>query len=66
MKTITFSIEEMDVTVQLKQYASNGRFKVVYGLQESDKLTYSEACGQLGECLLHSLSCAGSIDNEVE
>lgn len=36
-------------------------FAVTYGVQLADKLPYVHACQELGECLLHQLSCAGEI-----
>lgn len=39
-------------------------FTVVYGLQEKSKLTYSDACAELGACILHMLCCDGIASNE--
>lgn len=43
--------------LQRKQY-----FKVVYGKEVHSKLTYSQACNELGQCIMHSLACAGKIE----
>ena len=44
-------------TVSLWQ--SRSGFAVVYGLQLTAPLTYSQASQELGECLMHALSCQG-------
>lgn len=36
-------------------------FAVTYGLQLAAQLTYAQACQELGECLLHQLTCAGLV-----
>ena len=46
-------------TVSLWQ--SRSGFAVVYGLQLTAPLTYSQATQELGECLMHALSCQGAM-----
>ena len=46
-------------TVSLWQNRSG--FAVVYGLQLTAPLTYSQASQELGECLMHALSCQGAL-----
>ncbi len=46
-------------TVSLWQ--SRSGFAVVYGLQLTAPLTYSQASQELGECLMHALSCQGAL-----
>ena len=46
-------------TVSLWQ--SRSGFAVVYGLQLTAPLTYSQASQELGECLIHALSCQGAL-----
>lgn len=41
-----------------------GLFRVIYGLDISDKLTYLQACASIGQALLHHLSCEGIVNNE--
>jgi|AntRauTorcE11898_2_1112593.scaffolds.fasta_scaffold19185_2 hypothetical protein len=36
-------------------------FSVQYGLQYTTGLTYSEACKELGESILHDLNCKALI-----
>lgn len=48
---------EGQFTVSLWQ--SRSGFAVVYGLQLTAPLTYTQAAQELGECLLHALSCQG-------
>ena len=42
----------------------NGEFFVAYGEQNSRRLDYANAAKEFGECVLHSLGCAGKLDNE--
>ena len=46
-------------TVSLWQ--SRFGFAVVCGLQLTAPLTYSQASQELGECLMHALSCQGAM-----
>lgn len=46
-------------TVSLWQNRSG--FAVVYGLQLTTPLTYSQATQELGECLMHAMSCQGAL-----
>lgn len=50
---------EGQFTVSLWQNRSG--FAVVYGLQLTAPLTYSQATQELGECLMHALSCQGAL-----
>ena len=47
-------------TVSLWQ--SRSGFAVVYGLQLAAPLTYTQAAQELGECLMHALSCQGAME----
>ena len=50
---------EGQFTVSLWQ--SRSGFAVVYGLQLTAPLTYAQAAQELGECLMHALSCQGAM-----
>lgn len=53
--------------IKLEQSESGGKlFRVTYGLQAKDNLSYVEAANEYGLCLFHALACAGLIDNEGE
>jgi len=39
-----------------------GLFTVVYGEQRTSGLTYAAAAKEYGECLMHSLQCAGQLE----
>ncbi len=41
---------------------SENNFAVEYGNTISEYLNYSEACKELGECLMHALQCANKLD----
>ena len=47
-------------TVSLWQ--SRSGFAVVYGQQLTAPLTYTQAAQELGECLMHALSCQGAME----
>lgn len=51
-----------DNPVGLYQHGKDS-FKVVYGEEVHNFLTYSEAAKEYGECIMHSLQCAGLIHN---
>lgn len=38
-------------------------FLVRYGRQVEAGLSYGEACGKLGQALMHQLACDGALDN---
>lgn len=51
-------------TVTLYQ-TSKTRFRVVYGLQQRAGLSYVDAAKEYGLCILHALTCAGTIEEPV-
>lgn len=51
--------------ITVEQSAARGKhFRVTYGLQQHDGLTYTEACKEIGQCILHHLCCEGIASNE--
>lgn len=40
-------------------------FRVTYGKQVTDRMTYNEAAAEFGSCLMHSLASMGKLDNRV-
>lgn len=52
----------LDTPVALRQQGK--RFTVEYGNHARTGLSYAEAAEELGECIMHSLACAGKLDNE--
>lgn len=51
--------------IKLEQSDARGKlFRVTYGQQVKQGLTYSEACAELGACILHQLACDSLIDND--
>lgn len=57
---IKFEIKtsDMDTPVQIEQ-DEDGLFTVSYGLDIKESLTYSRAARELGQCIMHSMTCAG-------
>lgn len=56
---------EGDFNIKLEQRETPGprAFRVTYGAQVRDRLTYVEAAHELGECLMHCLACESKLDN---
>ncbi len=52
-----------DLLTKLEQHDRSKLFRVTYGLEVYDDLTYSEACERLGEAILHALACNSKLDN---
>lgn len=64
MKTIaTFAAGDMPITLYQRGVDS---FRVVYGVQVRDRLSYTTAAHEFGECVFHSLACAGLLDNRTK
>lgn len=67
MKPDLFGIQIAGYGITLGQgRGGKERFRVIYGLQVDDHLSYSEACKKLGEAILHALACEGKIDDQME
>lgn len=39
------------------------RFTVQYGKQKTGPFRYADAAKELGQCIMHGLSCEGRVDN---
>lgn len=51
--------------IKLEQSEGRGKlFRVTYGAQVHDGLTYLQAAKELGSCLMHCLACEDKLDNE--
>lgn len=59
---LVHEFKDGDCPVKLEQ-SSNGQFRVVYGGAVYDDLDYADAAKEYGECVFHSLACAGKLDN---
>lgn len=60
---IIFETEIAGYKITLMQYA-RGNFLVQYGTQQYVTSYYSEAAKELGECIMHALTCEGKIRTE--
>lgn len=65
MSNICFKLIEGGYPIVLSQQGVDS-FTVQYGKQFDRNLSYGEAAKKFGECLMHSLSCEGKIDNRTE
>jgi hypothetical protein len=50
--------------VRAEQRGQNGLFRVTYGAQIKDGLTYAAAAKEYGQCVFHALACNGSLGNQ--
>lgn len=62
---LELSNPKIDGPILLEQRADKS-FRVTYGKQVRDRLNYSDAAHELGECVLHALACMGKLDNSGE
>jgi hypothetical protein len=54
-------------TVKIEQHEdTRALFRVTYGAQVRDNLTYTEAAKEYGLCVFHALACDGELNNERE
>lgn len=60
---LVHEFKDGDYPVKLEQRA-NGKFKITYGAAVYDDLDYAAAAKEYGECVFHSLTCAGKLDND--
>jgi hypothetical protein len=51
--------------IKLEQRGKDN-FRVTYGLQVDDSLTYPQAAAKLGEAIMHYLALAGRLDNRAK
>lgn len=61
-KTLCWKYDELAFPIELWQ-TSKYSFTVVYGKQVMKRLPYHNAAEELGQCLMHALTCEGKIDN---
>jgi hypothetical protein len=63
MKTKTcFELTETAFPIRLLQTGVDS-FTVEYGKQIKKRLSYGDACSELGQAIMHALSCEGKVDN---
>lgn len=56
---------DLSFAIKLEQHEDKrGHFRVTYGLQVKDNLTYAQASKEFGECVFHALACEGQLNNE--
>ena len=48
--------------ISLEQDGPND-FRVIYGMQVRENLSYSDAALELGAAIMHALACEGRLDN---
>jgi hypothetical protein len=57
------SVAPLPFGVKIEQRGENGLFRITYGKQVKENLTYADACHEFGECVFHALACDGKIGN---
>ena len=64
MRTV-FETNEFAFRIKVEQHGGRkALFKITYGVQVSDNLTYSRAASEFGSCMFHALACDGKLNNE--
>lgn len=64
MKTC-LELPDLPFGIKLEQSEdARGLFRVTYGAQVRDHLSYAEAAKELGLCIFHALACDGRLNNE--
>lgn len=54
-------------TIKIEQHEdTRALFRVSYGSQVRDNLTYAEAAKEYGLCVFHALACDGELTNDGE
>lgn len=49
--------------VKLEQHTDDLTFRVTYGNEVVDRLSYEDAARNLGECVMHALACNGKLQS---
>lgn len=63
MKTC-LKLSSLAFPVVLEQHETNAKsFRVTYGKQIFDYLSYEQAARRMGESIMHALACDGHLDN---
>ena len=60
---VCFVIDEMPWLVRLEQHETEDLFRVTYGYQVDDGLTYSQAASKLGQAIMHRAACDGMLES---
>lgn len=50
------------LTIELRQWGKDA-FTVQYGKAVTGKISYQQACLDLGASIIHALACEGKLDN---
>lgn len=58
-----FEIDEKPWPIKLEQRGSKNSFRVTYGYQVDDWLTYEQAAAKLGQAIMHRAACDGMLDS---
>jgi hypothetical protein len=58
-----YELPELAFGVKIEQRGENGLFRITYGKQVRENLTYADACHEFGECVFHALACDGKLGN---
>lgn len=58
---LTAAPSAFNITLQQR---ADKKFRVTYGMQVEDNLTYVQAAAKLGQAIMHALACDSLLDNE--
>jgi len=62
-KQLCIELPDLAFPVKLEQTGLNS-FTVTYGLQVRKYLCYTQACTELGACIMHALACDGKLSSQ--
>lgn len=61
---LCYMIKNGQYPISIYQHGPDN-FRIQYGLQIKDHLSYADAAKEFGECVFHFLACESKLDNET-
>lgn len=59
---LCIAMQTLAFPIKVEQYKTKAAlFRVTYGLEVRDRLTYAEAAQEFGHCVFHALECADRL-----
>ena len=65
MKGDLYSAIKLEQSANAKKIRNDESFRVSYGMQVRDGLSYRDAALELGSCIMHRAACDGDLNNET-
>ena len=64
MKGGPFTRIALEQSTNPRKIAADESFRVTYGMQVKNELSYNEAASELGACIMHRAACEGLLNND--